>query len=487
MPHPIDAERDGSKKRQKISHESSRKEIILNGFDMFTPSHLSFGQWRREGDRAKDKRRDLTYWTDLAKILERGNITALFLADTYGQHDVYKGSAEPTLRTACQFPMGDPSIPVTAMAAVTKNLSFAITTSTSYESPFVIAKRFSTLDHLTKGRFGWNIVTSFKQSGADAVGLPLVEHDRRYEIADDYLRCLYKIWEGSWADDALKEDAEIEEYVDFDRVRWIKHETDRFKINAPHILDPSPQRTPFLFQAGTSSAGMTFAATHAEGVFVAAPSPHILAPRVANIRKEAAALGRDPRSIKIFAVITPVIGRTDEEAQEKYQEALKYASAEAGLAFYSSNAGIDLSQYDLDTVITPDDVKVDGRVHSLVNSLKYQGADIPQWTPRNIGKAVSIGGNGPVPVGSAATVADVFEKWIEIADLDGFNVGYVTTPGSFEDLVDLLVPELQRRGLYPENIVGETLRERVYGIGQNKLRDDHVGSTYKYAVYDNAG
>jgi alkanesulfonate monooxygenase SsuD/methylene tetrahydromethanopterin reductase-like flavin-dependent oxidoreductase (luciferase family) len=149
--------------------------------------------------------------------------------------------------------MGDPSIPVTAMAAVTTNLCFAITTSTSYESPFVVAKRFSTLDHLTKGRFGWNIVTSFKQSGADAVGLPLVEHDKRYEVADDYLRCLYKIWEGSWADDALKEDAKNEVYVDFDRVRWIRHETERFKINAPHILDPSPQRTPFLFQAGTSS------------------------------------------------------------------------------------------------------------------------------------------------------------------------------------------------------------------------------------------
>jgi FMN-dependent oxidoreductase (nitrilotriacetate monooxygenase family) len=467
---------------------------------MFTPSHLSFGQWRRPGDRAKDKRRDLTYWTDLAKILERGDITALFLADTFGQHDVYKGSAETTVRTACQYPMGDPSIPVTAMAAVTKNLSFAITTSTSYESPFVLAKRFSTLDHLTKGRFGWNIVTSFKQSGADAVGLPLVEHDKRYEIADDYLRCLYKIWQGSWADDALKEDAKGEVYADFDRIRWIKHENQNFKIHAPHILDPSPQRTPFLFQAGTSSyvktsitirmlrltlhsAGMVFAATHAEGVFVAAPSPHILAPRVSNIREKTAALGRDPHSIKIFAVATPVIGRTDEEAQQKYQEALKYASAEAGLAFYSSNAGIDLSQYDLDKVITPEDVSVDGRVHSLVNSLKYQGADVPSWTPRNIGKAVSIGGNGPVPVGSAATVANILEEWMEVADLDGFNVGYVTTPGSFEDLVDLLVPELRRRGRYP-TVVGATLRERVFGAGQSKLRDDHVGSTYNYDIYE---
>jgi alkanesulfonate monooxygenase SsuD/methylene tetrahydromethanopterin reductase-like flavin-dependent oxidoreductase (luciferase family) len=242
-------------KRQKLSlsHGEQKRPILLNGFDMFTPSHLSFGQWRRPRDRSKDKRRDLTYWTDLAQTLERGEITSLFLADTYGQHDVYKGSAEATLRTACQFPMGDPSIPVTAMAAVTQKLSFAITTSTSYESPFVVAKRFSTLDHLTKGRFGWNIVTSFKTSGAEAVGIPMVEHDKRYAIADDYLRCLYKIWEASWADDALKEDVEEEIYADFNRIRWIQHETERYRINAPHILDPSPQRTPFLFQAGTSS------------------------------------------------------------------------------------------------------------------------------------------------------------------------------------------------------------------------------------------
>lgn len=189
----------------------------------------------------------------MAQTLDRGDITAFFLADTYGQHEIYKGSAEPTVRTACQYPMGDPSIPITAMAAATKNLSFAITTCTSYESPFVVAKRFSTLDHLTKGRFGWNIVTSFKQSAAEAVGIPFVEHDKRYAIAEDYLRCLYKFWEASWADDALEEDAENEKYADFDRIRYIQHQTEYHKINAPHILDPSPQRTPFLFQAGTSS------------------------------------------------------------------------------------------------------------------------------------------------------------------------------------------------------------------------------------------
>ncbi|KAL3297290.1 pantothenate transporter liz1 [Colletotrichum asianum] len=285
--------------------ESEKRRIILNAFDMLTPSHLCFGQWRRPDDTASDKFSDLGYWTNLAQTLERGDINALILADT-----------------------------------------------TSYEAPFVVAKRFSTLDHLTKGRFGWNIVTSFKESAAKAVGVSYVEHDERYAVADEYIELLYKIWEGSWSDNALKRDKSNEIYADPDGL-----------------------------------------------------SPHILAPRVAAIREKAAEFGRDPRSVKIFAVVTPLIGRTDEEATAKYEEALKYASFEPGLALFSGNAGIDLSKYDLDAEIKPDDAKIDGRVHSLVNSLKYRGDDIPTWTPRNIGKAMAIGGNGPVPVGNAVANA----------------------------------------------------------------------------------
>ncbi|KAF8859965.1 putative dibenzothiophene desulfurization enzyme A [Acephala macrosclerotiorum] len=471
-------------KRQK--NGSEKKRIFINAFDMFTVGHLSFGQWRNPRDRSASKRRDLSYWTELAKLLEEGDINALFLADTFGQYDVYKGSAEPGIRTGAQYPMGDPAVPVTAMAAVTKNLGFAITTSTSYESPYIVAKRFSTLDHLTKGRFGWNIVTSWKESATRAVGLKYVEHDKRYEIADEFVRVLYKLWEGSWADDALKEDRANEIYSEYKSIRTINHHGKHFSVDAPHILDPSPQRTPFLFQAGTSPAGIAFGATHAEGIFVSAFSPHILAPRVKAIREKAAEVGRDPKSVKVFAIFTPIIGKTKEDAQAKYQEALKYASPEGGLAFFSGGSGIDLSKFNLDAEIKPSDSTVDAKVHSLVASLNYRGTDVPVWTPRNIGKLISIGGSGPVPVGTAEEVADVMEEWIGIADLDGFNIGYVLTPGSFEDLVHLLVPELRKRGRYAPKGESGTMRERIYGQGQSKLRDDHTGSKYKYDVYDEA-
>jgi alkanesulfonate monooxygenase SsuD/methylene tetrahydromethanopterin reductase-like flavin-dependent oxidoreductase (luciferase family) len=198
----------------------------------------------------------------------------LFLADTYGGYDTYEGSLDNCIRRAAQWPVTDPTIvsanayaniensdllilpslqPISAMAAVTKNLAFGITASTSFEPPFLLAKRFSTLDHLTNGRIGWNIVTSWKKSAFKAIGISTpIEHDQRYAQADEYLRVLYKLWEGSWAEDAVIEDVENDAYVDPERVRQINHHGRFFDLETRHIVDPSPQRTPFLFQAGTS-------------------------------------------------------------------------------------------------------------------------------------------------------------------------------------------------------------------------------------------
>lgn len=235
-------------------------------------------------------------------------------------------------------------------------------------------------------------------------------------------------------------------------------------------------------------AGIEFGATHAEGIFVTAISPHILAPKVKNLRAKAAEKGRDPQSIKIFAAITPIIGATEEEADAKYKEALSYASEEGGLTVASGGLGLDLSILDIDTEITPS-INHGGatKVLTMLDNLSYHGDDVPTWTPRNFGKIVSIGGLGPLPVGTPAQVADFMEEWMDVADLDGFVIGYVLTPGSFEDVVRLLVPELRKRGLYAPEGESGTMRERVYGKGQSKLRDDHIGSTYKYANYTEEG
>ncbi|KAM0229191.1 hypothetical protein ACHAP5_011744 [Fusarium lateritium] len=449
-----------------VGKNEPKKKIIINAFDMSTIGHLSPGQWKNPVDKSATKR-DLQYWIDLAKLLEKGGINALFLADTYGGYDTYEGKLDNCIRRAAQWPMTDPTIPISAMAAVTENLGFAITASTSFEPPFLLAKRFSSLDHFTKGRIGWNIVTSWKKAAFKAIGLDSpIAHDERYEQADEYLRVLYN-------------------YADPDRIRTIHHHGKFFNLDTRHIVDPSPQRTPFLFQAGTSSAGQIFAATHAEGIFVSSHSPTILRPKIQEIRDQAAKQGRDPQSLKFFGTFTPIIGRTDEEAQEKLEELKKYASTIGGLVLVSGWTGIDLSRIPLDQEVTSADSLEQHRVQSLLDAFTTTNEQIPKWTPRLIAEKAAIGGLGPVAVGSPQTVADEMERWIQEGDLDGFNVGYVTTPGSFEDLVELLIPELRRRGLYHETPSkgSGTLRERVYGEGQSGLRGDHVGSQYKYDVF----
>ncbi|KAL3425087.1 Dimethyl-sulfide monooxygenase 2 [Phlyctema vagabunda] len=462
-----------------------KKQILLNAFDMSTVGHLSPGQWKNPKDRSAHKRK-LDYWINLAKLLEKGNINALFLADTYGGYDTYENSLDNCIRRAAQWPMTDPTIPISAMAAVTTNLTFGITASTSFEQPFLLAKRFSTLDHLTNGRIAWNIVTSWKKAAFKAIGIDTpIDHDERYLQADEYLRVLYKLWEGSWANDAIIENAEADEYIDPDKVRTIKHQGKYHSLESRHIVDPSPQRTPFLFQAGTSPAGSDFASKHAEAIFVSSHSPAVLRPKIANIRKLAADAGRDPQSIKFFATFTPIVAPTEEEAQAKYDEAKKYASTIGGLVLFSGWTGIDISKFkDLDQEITAEDSTEAHKVTSILSGFVTTSKDVPKWTPRVVAEKAAIGGLGPLGVGTPAQVADELERWIEEGDLDGFNLGYVTTPGTFEDVVELLIPELRRRGLYPESIEdGLTAREKIYGKGQSKLRDDHTGSRYKYDVY----
>ncbi|KAF7553125.1 hypothetical protein G7Z17_g3877 [Cylindrodendrum hubeiense] len=466
---------------------NGKTEILLNAFDMGVIGHLAPGQWKAPGDQGAQKH-TLEYWINLAKVLERGGFNSLFLADSYGGHDTYGGNLDECIRRASQFPISDPIIPISAMAAATTHLTFGVTSSTTFEPPFILARRFSTLDHMTKGRIGWNIVTSWKKSAFKAIGLDdPIGHDERYQQADEYLRVLYKLWEGSWADDAVAPVPEDDTFINPDKVRTIKHKGKYFKLESPHLLEPSPQRTPFLFQAGTSSAGIDFAATHAEAIFVSGFSPTLVGQNVAKVRAAAAAKGRDPRSIKAFGTVCPIVAPTDEEAQAKYEELKKTSSVIGALVVISSISGIDLSKVPLDQDLsTVNEIKKDSVV-SLRSALVQKGEDDTVWTPRRVAEERSIGGFGALAIGSPSTVADILEKWVREADLDGFNLPHATTPGTFEDVVELLVPELRRRGIYSqqvsEDVVPLTARERVYGKGNAHLREDHVGSQYKFDVY----
>ncbi len=446
-----------------------KKQISLNAFDMNCVGHQSPGLWTHPRDRA-DSYNTLEYWTELAKTLERGQFDAIFLADVLGIYDVYKGSPRSALENAVQVPVNDPLMLVSAMALVTTHLGFGVTCALSYEHPYPFARRMSTLDHLTRGRMGWNIVTGYLDSAAKGMGRSEQHsHDERYEIAEDYMQAVYKLWEASWEDGAVLRDRASGRFADADKIHRIQHDGPHFKVDAIHLCEPSPQRTPVLYQAGASTRGRQFAADHAECVFVNGPSKKVIGGIVKDIRRRAAEAGRDPRDLRIYTMMTVVTDSTREAALEKFRDYQRYVSTEGALTLMSGWTGIDFA-----ALPRHEPVKFQG-ANAMTSALEaFTIADPGRaWTVDEIARHAGIGGRGPVIVGSYNDVADEFEDWIRETDVDGFNLAYALTPETFSDIADLVVPELRRRGLYKSAYAPGTLREKLYGPGRSRLPASH--------------
>ncbi|MCS5718008.1 LLM class flavin-dependent oxidoreductase [Herbiconiux sp. CPCC 205763] len=450
------------------------KQIRFNAFDMNCVAHQSSGMWRHPDDQSW-RYKEISYWTELAKLLESGSFDGIFIADVLGTYDVYGGSNEAAIRHGAQVPVNDPVLLISAMAAVTRNLGFGVTAGTAYEHPYPFARRMSTLDHLTGGRVGWNVVTGYLPSAARNMGHDdQLEHDQRYDVADEYLEVLYKLWEGSWEDDAVIRDRESGVFTDPSKVHEIGHHGTHFTVPGIHIAEPSPQRTPVIYQAGASPRGIAFAAGNAEAIFVAAPTKAVLKGTVAKIRDALEAAGRPRDSAKIYTLLTIITDETSEKAHAKHADYLRYASEEGALVFMSGWMGIDLSQYDLDEPIG--NVKSNA-IQSAVSNFQSANEDGKEWTVRDIAKLGAIGGLGPLIVGSAEEIADQLQEWVEETDVDGFNLAYAITPGTFEDIVTFVIPELRKRGAYPEGYAPGTLRNKLHGRG-DRLPAEHNGARF---------
>jgi FMN-dependent oxidoreductase (nitrilotriacetate monooxygenase family) len=447
------------------------REIRLNAFEMNCVGHQSPGLWRHPRDRSSQYN-TLDYWTDLARLLEAGKFDGVFIADVLGVYDVHDGSLDAALRQAAQIPVNDPLQLVPVMASVTRHLGFGLTASVSFEHPYPFARRLSTLDHLTNGRAGWNIVTSYLDSGARNIGLSgQIDHDERYEIAEEYLEVLYKLWEGSWEDGAVRRDRERGVFTDPTKVHPIRHEGRYFQVPGVHLCEPSPQRTPLLYQAGSSGRGQRFAGTHAECVFVAAPSKPALKKTVASLRAAATAAGRDPRALKIFNMQTAIVDATDAKAQAKYRELREYVSFEGALALLSGWMNCDFGRF-------PPDAPLDEIDHPSVRSSRAGFAGENVRTVRDLADWAGIGGFGPLLVGGPSTVADLLQDWVEETGVDGFNLTYAVAHETFADIVEHLVPELQRRGAFKREYAPGTLREKLFGQGPC-LASGHPGTRHK--------
>jgi alkanesulfonate monooxygenase len=466
-------------KRQKPS-----KKLILNFFENAASGHQFPGGWKNPKDRSKTYK-TLEYWTNLAKLAERGIISSIFIGDAMTIYDDYKGPSnfKPAVGSGLNVPKNEPSAVVTAMALVTKSLSFGITFSTISEHPYHFARRLATLDHLTNGRVGWNIVGSYLNSTARQLlnGEPLPDHDERYIKTEEYVQVVYKLLLSSWRDDSVIYDVERGLYADPELVREINHVGKYFNVPGPTINEPTPQGFPLIIQAGTSNRGKLFAAENAEIIFVGGRNIEQLKHAIADIKYLAVEkFGRDPNHLKFLTQITPILGKTHEEAEAKLQESLKYVDLEGAQALFAGWTGIDLSEYEWDEELKY--VKSNG-MRSLVDNLTKNKPGV-KVTRRTLAEDTAIGGPATKDyVGTPQEIADKIEKLVQETGLDGFNFAYAVWPGTFEDIVDLLIPELQKRGLAPtEYAVPEgTFREQAYGVkGQSYLPEDHPFYSLKW-------
>lgn len=441
---------------------------------MSTAGFQSHALWRHPEDNTPGYK-DIEYWTHLAKVLEKGRFDAVFLADVLGVYDVYKDSRDPAIINGVQVPANDPAFVIPVMASVTKHLGFGLTASTTHDHPYTFARKMSTLDHLTKGRIGWNIVTSYLNSAAKNIGLDQqIPHDERYEKADEYMDVVYKLWEASWEDDAVVIDKEKGVYTDPSKVHDINHDGKYYQVPGNHLCEPSPQRTPVIFQAGASTRGRAFAADHAELVFVSSPSLEKTKDIVTKFRQDIVKSGRRANDVKVVTTVTPIVAPTLEEALAKLEDYKQYISHEAALALVGGWTGINLDELDPNQ-------KVEYIENDAMRSILQGFAGM---TVHEIAEKVALGGLGELIVGNPEQIADTLEEWMDYADIDGFNIVYSITPGSFEDFVELVVPILQERGLVRREYEDGTFRNNLFG--KDQLSENHPAKQVRKQVIPEA-
>jgi FMN-dependent oxidoreductase (nitrilotriacetate monooxygenase family) len=454
----------------------TKRPLYYSAFVMNTASHVLHGLWRAPEARNHDFN-SLRHWTSLATQVDAAGYDLLFFADVFGLRQTWNGNWRKAVEGGIQIPVNDPSVLASALAAATDHLGIVFTSSIVQDHPFDFARRMSSLDHYTDGRLGWNIVTSFNQNMFRSFGHEgTLAHDERYEWANEYVDVVYKLWEGSWDDDALVQDKAAGIHSDPAKIHKINHVGKRYSVEGPHFSSPSPQRTPVLFQAGSSPAGQLFSARNAEGVYISSPNPAAAYGLTTETRALAAANGRNPEDITFAQGLSFVIGDTHAEAVRRNDELKRYLDLE-GIALHAlGDAGVDGGSLSLDTPIS--DL---GEFTGIKSFIRWASESSGNDEPTIRDMAWVLEGANRV-VGTAKEIADQLEEWRE-AGVDGINVYHATVPGSFAETADRLFPTLRERGLISTDKSG-TLRQKLLGRG-DRLPDSHPAAAYRGAFTDN--
>jgi long-chain alkane monooxygenase len=452
---------------------SDKKQAHVFLFDAVTINQFYYGVWAQKSDRRIEFNTP-EFWATTAKLCERGKLDGIFFADLAAGPNNHRDSYDPAGRDGAFFPAYDPLLVAGIIAANTTDLGIIVTVPTTWTHPYRVVRSFSTLDHLSRGRAGWNIVFSNTPAAARAYGRerPLTS-DEYYALADEYIDVAYKLWEGSWDEGAVVADKDARVYVEPGTVHSIEHSGVHFEVDAANYVDPGPQRLPVLAQASGTARGTAFAAKNAELILVGGPTREYCAENIRGIHAAAAEAGRAPGSVKTTALVDVIVGPTRAAAQAKADEYDSFITLEGALVFAESK--LNPEEHADDVALA--DLVAAGELPDTDGVVRYFGG-------RTVGDVKESFRFLRLPhraVGTPAEVADEIESWLDDDGLDAINLRQWHCFDTLTEFVELVVPELRRRGRFrAEYTPGETLRERLFDAGP-WVGPEHPAHRYRNA------
>jgi FMN-dependent oxidoreductase (nitrilotriacetate monooxygenase family) len=440
------------------SKKSRRRQMSLVAFMQAGNVTVYAGSWRHPA--TEHGFLDQRFYLKLGRTLEDGCFDLMFFDDRLAMPGIYAGSVADAVRLGARPVKLDLSVVLGLITGATQSIGLGATYSTTYYAPFHVARTFATLDHLSGGRAAWNVVTSVNDGEAQNYGLKAhLDHDARYDRADEFLEATVGLWD-TWDDDALVLDRAAGRFADPDKVRELGYDGKYFQVRGPLTVPRSPQGRPVLMQAGSSGRGRDFAARWAELIFTGDPNIDIARSHYKDQKDRIAEGGRDPESVRMCPMTYTVVGESRAHAEEREQVFLnELVHPTASLTLLSELMNYDFSTMALDDPITDDLIESVSGIRGLVHNLRQHIGDTVTLADLAGHRATLL--QGPRFVGTAADVADQMEEWFDGDACDGFVIAATHVPGAYEDVVRLVVPELQRRGVFRDRYAGTTLRDHL--------------------------
>ncbi|MGI4941899.1 MAG: LLM class flavin-dependent oxidoreductase [Janthinobacterium lividum] len=413
------------------------------------------GGWRHR-DAFDDSVMNLDAVLEMARLAERGKFDAVFLADGNGVREMERPALFAANFPSARPAMFEPTTLLSAVAMATSRLGLVATATSTFDEPWMVARRFSSMDHISRGRAGWNLVTASNSGDALNFSRTEVGREDRYARAEEFYEVVAALWD-SWAPDAFPQDKATGRYLDPARVASIDHAGAHFRVKGPLSLPPTPQGRPVVFMAGQSAPGMELAARHADALFGAGSTKEDCIGAYADIKGRMGKYGRDPDSLKILPDVSIFTGPTNAEAEQLYEELQSLISPTLGVHYLSKQLTCDLGGCDVDGPV-PSDIPAEVAGGSSLRRYMLDMIRREDLTVRQAYERLLPAIGGPMFKGSPAEVADTMEDWWRARAGDGFTVMAPVQPRGLRDVVELVVPELQRRGLFRTEYEHATLR-----------------------------